>query len=334
MQARYFDGKTSTAQAVEVVFLDDGGIQVTGSDGIIRTARLANTRVSERVGNTQRRLHFNDGAICELNDNDTLDAWLTQIDGHSVEHRVFRLERMWPFAIAALFITGLVTWLGIRYAVPALAARAAILIPTTVDERLGKESLQILDKGFLEPTKLPQARQDEIRADFARIVSGVNSGHNYRLEFRGGGKIGANALALPSGIVIMTDELVELAENRDQIVAVLAHEVGHVVHRHSLRSIVQSSASAAVMAGVLGDMTSISSLIAAAPTVLLQAKFSREHETEADDFSYDWLRTHNIPTHHFGDLLKRLEESHGGSGDGHSFSYFSSHPRTAERIRK
>jgi Zn-dependent protease with chaperone function len=332
MQGRYFDGKTSMAHAVEVTLFEDGSIQVAGADGVIRTARLANTRVSERIGDTQRRLHFDDGATCELTDNDTLDAWLTHVDGHSVEHRVFRLERMWSFAIVALLATGLATWLGIRYGVPALASRAATLVPTAVDERLGRESLQILDKGFLEPTKLPQERQDEIRADFARITAEAKSGHNYRLEFRAGGSIGANALALPSGIIIMTDELVELSEDRNEIIAVLAHEVGHVVHRHSLRNILQTSATAALLAGLLGDMTSVSSLIAATPTVLIQAKFSRELETEADDFSYDWLRAHQIPTHHFGNLLKRLEESHGGGEE--SFSYFSSHPRAVERIRK
>lgn len=331
MQGRYFDGKTSAAYAVEVTLFEDGGMQVAGADGVIRTARLANTRVSERIGDTPRRLHFDDGATCELSDNDTLDAWLSHLGEHSLEHRVFRMERLWSFALIALLATGLATWLGIRYGVPLLAERAAMLLPTSVDERLGRESLQILDKAFLKPTALPPERQAEIRDDFNRIVADARSAHKYRLEFRAGGNIGANALALPSGIVIVTDELVELAEHRDEITAVLAHEVGHVEHRHSLRMIIQSSATAAIMAGLLGDVTSVSSLIAATPAVLVQAKFSRALETEADDFSYAWLHKHGIPTHHFGDLLKRLEDSHG-SGD-ESFSYFSSHPPAAERLR-
>ncbi len=50
-----------------------------------------------------------------------------------------------------------------------------------------------------------------------------------------GRAVGANAFALPSGIVVMTDELVELAKTDDELVAVLAHEIGHVRGRHALR---------------------------------------------------------------------------------------------------
>jgi Zn-dependent protease with chaperone function len=131
----------------------------------------------------------------------------------------------------------------------------------------------------------------------------------------------------------MTDELVNLSKDPNELVAVLAHEVGHVVHRHALRTVIQSSTTAAIMVGVLGDFTSVSTLIGAAPTVLLQAKYSRSLESEADDFSYAWLKKHGIPSHYFGDLLLRMEQEHGGDGDGDAFDYFSSHPSTRQRVR-
>ncbi|HTE42113.1 MAG TPA: M48 family metallopeptidase [Steroidobacteraceae bacterium] len=330
IKAHYFDGKISTPHDVEVHLRDDGGIEVTG-EGVARVDRMATTRVSERIGNIPRRLFFGDGATCELRANDELDSWLEKTDGQSFEHRVFKLERLWGFALGALVLTGLAVWLGIRFGVPALANHAAAVLPTSVDTKLGQEGLRILDSAFFEPSTLPVERQAEIRERFNRIVADAPPTHDYRLEFRAGGKIGANALALPSGIIVMTDELVKLAEDDLEITAVLAHEVGHVVHRHALRSLIQTSTTAALMAGLLGDATSISALIASTPTVLLQAKFSRELESEADDFSYAWLKRHDIPTHYFGDLLQRLSKEHGGSND---FSYFSSHPSAEDRIRE
>jgi Zn-dependent protease with chaperone function len=332
IKARYFDGKTSASQDVEVALLDNGGMRVAGVDPP-RTATLANTRISERIGNTPRRLFFADGAICELDDNDALDDWLTRMRGHSLEHRVFRMERMWHVAVPALLATVVIVWFAIQFGVPALAGHAAKVIPTSVDTTIGREGLDLLDKTLFEPSQLPAERQAEIRADFARIVAdSPKSNHDYRLEFRRGDRVGANAFALPSGIVVITDELVALAEDPNEITAVLAHEVGHVVHRHALRTIIQGSATAAIMIAITGDFTAVSSIIGAAPTVLLQAKFSRSLEIEADDFSYDWLKKHNIPAHYFGDLLLRMEKEHGGDSED-SFDYFSSHPSPRQRVR-
>ena len=48
-------------------------------------------------------------------------------------------------------------------------------------------------------------------------------------------------LALPSGVVIVTDDLVALAKDADDVVAVLAHEVGHLEGRHGVRAVIQSA---------------------------------------------------------------------------------------------
>ena len=87
----------------------------------------------------------------------------------------------------------------------------------------------------------------------------------------------------------MTDELVELAEEENEIVAVLAHEVGHVRGRHSLRLLLQDSVAALLLVGILGDVSTASLIVASVPSVLVEAKHSREIEAEADDFADAWL---------------------------------------------
>lgn len=328
---RYFDGKTSAAQAVEVHLLENGRLHIEdGSHAADHPA--TDVQISPRVGNTQRRLRFPDGTVCEIADNDTLDKWLAIGGAHSLQHQVFHLERQWSYALLALLAIALGTWAFIQYGVPALAERIAMRLPTSVDDRIGRESLELLDSKLFKPTQLPIAQQQTVRSNFNQIIADLPDRQRYRLEFRVGGKaIGANAFALPSGIVVMTDELVALSQDPRELTAVLAHEVGHVAHRHSLRMLLQSSASALVMFGLLGDVSSVSSIIATMPTVLTQAKYSRNHEMEADAYAFDWMETHGIATHYFGDILARLEQQHGGSG---VLNYFSSHPATQERLRR
>jgi Zn-dependent protease with chaperone function len=157
----------------------------------------------------------------------------------------------------------------------------------------------------------------------------------YTLEFRSSKDIGANAFALPGGTIIVTDQLVTLAGNDEEILAVLAHELGHVSERHPLRQLLQSSVAGLAMTWYLGD---ISTLLAAAPTLLLQSSYSRDFERRADRYAADMLRHNGIAPARLADMLGKLESSHpaekAGKGQASRIAeFFSSHPDTEERIR-
>lgn len=334
---RYFDGKTSASRDADVSLLRGGRLHLR-LEGRDIEAALADVQISDRIGRTQRRIRFADGGVCEIRDNDALDQWLANataegVVGHQagrVARGVFKLEQRWLYAIMAVLSVGLLSGAFLRYGIPALAEKAAYRLPLSVDARLGAETLELLDKSLFSASQLPPQRRQVIRERFDSLVADLPAATRYRLEFRSGGaRVGANAFALPSGVVVITDELVRLAKDDNEITAVLAHEVGHVVHRHATRMILQTSASALVLFAVLGDVTSVSSLAAGAPALLTQAQYSRQLETEADEYSYDWLQRHGIATHYFGDLLARLEATQGGG-----MGYFSSHPQTSQRIHQ
>src|SRR5688572_4025518 len=120
IKARYFDGKTSAGQDVEVTLFDDGRVGIVGAN-VSRSAGLSDVGISERIGNTTRRFTFDDGAICEIADNDHIDQWLNHLDAHSTEHRVFRLEQRWHYALIALVVTVVGSFAFIRWGLPATA---------------------------------------------------------------------------------------------------------------------------------------------------------------------------------------------------------------------
>src|SRR5688572_27636996 len=141
IKARYFDGRTSAAQDVELTLFEDGRVGIAGAN-VSRSANLSDIRISERIGNTTRRLTFDDGAICEIADNDYVDEWLNHLDAHSTEHRVFRLERRWHYALIALVVTVLGSYAFIRWGLPATADYAARALPRSVDMAIGRGGLE------------------------------------------------------------------------------------------------------------------------------------------------------------------------------------------------
>jgi Zn-dependent protease with chaperone function len=219
---------------------------------------------------------------------------------------------------------------------PTLAAKAAFALPPATEELLGRETLQILDKVILKPTKLAEDRRKELTALFATMTAGHPERKGWRLEFRSGEAVGANAFALPSGIVIVTDRLVELAKSDDEIAAVLAHEIGHVNRRHALRHLMQNSATALLIATVTGDITSMTSLAATMPTVLIDAKYSRDFEREADDAAVAYLKARRLPLKSYADILTRIGDDHRKEkkGDSQFGELFDDHPGMQERVKR
>lgn len=347
--ASYFDGKSSRAHAV--MFGVTGGVAVVRSiDGHeLRRAPLATLRVSERVRRAPRLVTFDDGAFCEIDDHAGLDALLAAT-GHR-ESWVARAQNSWKLVGVAL--AGLIGALLIGYYVllPWTAAAVARSVPAGIEASLGDATMKSLDDGLLAPSTLPEARQQQIRAAFAALRLPPDPGHDYRLLFRQGGRLGANAIALPGGTIVVTDELVALVGSGPGLLGVLAHEAGHVAGRHGLQQAVQASAIGAFTAYVFGD---VSTLLASVPAAMLTLRYSRDHERAADAYAIEVMRRNRLPVTALADVLETLERHHRGGehgdrrgrnakdekdekagsegSDGGDDSFFSTHPLTRERI--
>ena len=330
-RALYYDGKTSQQREVLVWAEPSGRLRVSG-DGVDFSCKIAEVRPSPRVGNTARHLQFPDGSQCEAGDNDAVDAVFTALPSEAPGRLIHLWESRYGYALFALALTAAALWAGITYGIPALAKQVAAVLPPSTERALGRDALAALDRVLLAPSKLPPARREKMRALFSHMVSGIEGADGYRLELRAGKRLGANALALPSGEIVVTDQLVELAEKDDELVAVLAHEIGHLRQRHGLRRLLQDSATVLLIAAVTGDLSSIASLASALPAILLQAKYSRDFESEADEFAFDYMKRHGIPPESLGAILLRMDKRRGAASD--IPDYLSTHPATRERAER
>ena len=331
IQGLFYDGQSSKALPAELhLRLVDHNLwlNITAPDiAIDSEIDLAN--LPSRVGNIRRLIHIAGCGSVEVIDNDAFDATLDALSLHVPGRPARQLENSMRAALMLLAVVLVGTWVFLVYGVPTLADRAVMMIPATIDARIGGDTLLQLDRIMLNPSSLSAARQTALRARFATIVDSVPAPHTpMRLEFRRGGALKANAFALPSGVVVLTDELEALAQHDDELSAVFAHEIGHVVHRHSMRMLIQHSASALLMLGLLGDVNSATSVVAAVPGAMVNAAYSRDFERDADAFSFAWMSSHGIAKKRLGDLLTRVVAA-DGSDDG---GFLASHPGLQERV--
>lgn len=288
---------------------------------------LARAEISARVGRIPRRISFADGSLFETEDNDAVDLWL---DRHGQAGFVHELERFHPRLLGVVVAIFLLAGLIYRFAVPALVEVAVLVTPPAVTQWMASGTLLTLDKAIFSESKLPQPRQTEIRAAFDQVAAVSSRGRQgYNLNFRAGGVIGPNAFALPDGTLVITDELIELADgDLDMIIGVLAHEIGHVEREHSLRQLYRAAGMAGLIMLIAGDVGSAGEDILTNGAALMSLSHSRDAENEADRISVELMAKAGRDPRAIGRFFARLEEKVPAGGDT---SFLSTHPGTAER---
>jgi Zn-dependent protease with chaperone function len=340
MNAHYFDGRSAR---LHPVLLDvEAGKLLVRSPAFERSYPVAAVLLSEPFAAAPAVLRLADGASVEVageSRQQLLDAL-----GYR-KSAVVRWQGRWPAVLLALVL--LIALLALLYfrGLPVLAERIAAELPPSVDIRLGRAALASLERhGVLEPSRLSEQRIAEVEA----LLPGVLPPHPrvpVRLLVRNSPRLGANAIALPDGTIVVTDWMVRLVQTRsnqldeggkEQLAAVLAHEVGHIEHRHAARAMTGSSLMAALSAALFGDFSAVA---AGVPAVLTQMQYSRDMELDADDYAVAQLQRQGRSPIAFIQALQALESQAPKASSTPrwlktTMSYMATHPDTAERIER
>jgi len=148
-----------------------------------------------------------------------------------------------------------------------------------------------------------------------------------------------NAFAAPSGLIFFHSGLIELMDNENEFVGVIAHEVGHVASRHFASRLEKTAKTniasmAVLLAGIaMGGGPVSEALIAGsmAAGVSMQLQFSRQDEEESDRRAFKWMQEQGRdPAAMVGMLgeLRRMERIRGGTIP----PYLLTHPEPGKRM--
>ncbi|MBR0556916.1 M48 family metallopeptidase [Ciceribacter sp. L1K23] len=291
---------------------------------------LGTVTISDRIGRVPRRITFANGSLFETDDNDAIDRLLRGRRANRTGW-IHEMERFHPRLIVVVLAVVLLAGAIYRYAIPAMVEVAVLVTPPAATRALAAGTLQSLDQAVFEESELPEARQKEIDTAFRALASHAERGPDgYSLNFRKGGPIGPNAFALPDGTIVLTDELVELADkDTDAILGVLAHEIGHVDKEHSLRQLYRAAGTAGLIMLVAGDIGSAGEEILTNGAALLTLSYSRSAESEADQVSVTLMRKAGRDPAAIGRFFALIEEKFKLEDDETSF--LSTHPGLGER---
>lgn len=305
-------------------------------------APISDFRISDRLGNMPRQLRFGEGELFETVDNEQVDQLLRGDRKHGFSALLHRLESRAVYILPLLLVAALSLWLLQSWVLPNAARFVAFSLPASELSVIGDHTLSTLDQMLLEPSQLSDEKKQQLRSRFDKLTAEIGSGFVYRLHFRRMPENGANAFALPDGSIVVMDGLVELADNPWEIDSVLLHEIAHVEGRHGLQAAFRDAMMTVMVAMMLGDAISTAQATAALPLLLIENNYSQQVEQQSDDFASDYMLTHNIDTVHFSNMLLKLmasaksntsaEEVEDEKEDSSIWGYFSTHPRTEDRV--
>ncbi len=333
-QARYSDGETAASRPARLT-LTEIDLSITGQDG----TRLAHWPLGAlysidpwpipagplRIGSETAP-----GARLTISDPAFRDALLARVPAAGRPPR-----RPLPRSLTQLTVLSLAmvaVALGLYAAAPWYAGPVSRLIPVSWEEKFGHGILvAIIDVFDWEICADPPGRA-ALEALVGRLTADLASEYTFDVAVVDHEMV--NAFALPGGHLLLLSGLIDKAQSEDEVAGVVAHEIGHVLRRHSMVALVRGNARAILLDAVLGGGASIAQPVASAGNLALELRHSRQNEAEADTIAVNLLRQAGISTagfkRFFGHLAEQSSADQPQAVD-ELLSYFSTHPAVSAR---
>lgn len=242
------------------------------------------------------------------------------------------------WGVTGVVIAGL---LGLFLARGGMVRTAAKVVPVDWEIKTGDALLEqvIAGKRIIKDPAL----EAQLKLITDPLVAGLKD-NRYPFKFHVVEDPMLNAFALPGGNLVIHSGLLLAADSPEEVAGVLGHEIAHVTQRHSVRSVISSAGLFLVVQTLLGDATSIVAVLANNSAFLLDRKFSRDFEREADEQGWEYLLAANIKPEgmitffqkmHEEEqrLRKKVEETTSVDTEGAVFKALSTHPATDERMK-
>ena len=335
-----------SAARVSAVFStnDMGRYAIELEDETVHRGELSHLKVSERLGNVERKIKLDNGSVFTTLDNDAVDDVFKS--KRKINAFVHYLETNMQWIAVAVVVAIFTAFSFFKWGVPWASEKIAHALPYETNELIASGTMDFLDEYMFEESNLSTVQQEKIRLHFKENLAGLSISDEseiaYKLHFRswtmGEQKI-PNALALPSGEIVLTDKFVELSNNQDEIDSVVLHEMGHVVHRHGLEMLIEGTFVTVAVMMMTGDGSGMGDMGVGLGSALVSSAYSRGHESEADDYAFDKMLKAGIDPKSFSNIMNRMtsymtedDNKTTGSDKEDVLDYFSSHLSTQKRV--
>ena len=330
LQVAYHPPRSARSLAAELTLAPGPTLELALADGDTVAYHARAARLLPPIGRTERLIRFADGAQCRVLAGQeaafaTLEAAIAR---RPLQTWIHRLENNLKGIALATLLTVLALWVAYQFGLPAVADHLARQSSPQIRHFVSEQSMTLLEKQFLRPSGLDAADQATLRRLAAEVEATLPAPLTLTLETRSS-RIGPNAFALPDGRIIFTDELFALLENEAQMLAVIAHEAGHVEAQHGMRLVIQNTGLALALNLLFGDLSAWGGVASTLPVVLAQSAYSREFETAADLHAAHFLLAADLGVAPLREALLHLHADRPGIP---AEDLLSSHPSLRSRL--
>lgn len=341
-KAYYFDGRTASRHDASVHLMPSGlEIAAAGSRAWWPYAQVQQTQ-GFYAGEEVRLERRGSAEALVIPDPQFLTA-LHRVapDFGRRFHRPERRRRRVMLTVGAGVLAAVLTVAIYIWGIPAAATVIAARVPVSWEENVGSaitEQIAPVTQRCTEPRG--RAALDALVGTVTRTPpepasAASGPGHRvgpYRIRVIALDTPVLNAVAIPGGHVVLMQGLLDAARTPEQLAGVLAHEIQHIVRRHSTRAVLQHASSALLVAAVVGDVSGVMAYGIEGARTLALLRYSRDHEEEADLDGYRMLVTAGIDPRGLIEFFRTLEKEHAGSGA--LPAYLSTHPTPLDRVAR
>ena len=321
--ATYFDGTSSRRRTVTLGFSDR--LEIHEGEQTMAAWAYADIRRVDGPAGMLRLSCLTAPGLARLEVRDTalageLVSHCARMDENIPSRRGVAAIVGWSLAATASIIAV------VLFGLPLAADRLTPLVPDAFERRLGDVADSQV-KALFDAKACDNAAGQKA---FVKLVTAIRESAGLDTSVQSGVLSSSvpNAFALPGGKIYLFDGLLAKAENPDEVAGVLAHELGHLRHRDSMRGLIRDGGTSFLIGLLFGDITGSSALIFASRT-MVTSSHSREAEQNADSFAIDVMHRLGRPTKPTGELLVRVT---GKEGKG--LSIISTHPLSEDRLAR
>jgi hypothetical protein len=318
--------------------VDDEGLDYTPQSAESALLRLPLEGLALRLGGASNRLiliSHPDHPDWQLMSSDTTlvrhPAWDYNDDVKQIRSKLALKHKLRGAGMLTAALLLILSCMGIWAGMDPASRWVAQKLPPEAEASLGEAAYeQILAEKHVIDDPLIMAELDRLAEP---LILAIDS-DRYTFQFTIIEDESINAFALPGGYMAIHTGLILKAEHAEEVLGVMAHELAHVTEQHSVRVLLKQLGFRIIISTIFGDIAGVADVLVANAPALLQLKFSRDHETEADTVGFHFLERANIDPSGMIGFFKKIkaeQEDQGMAMDG-ALSILSTHPATDDRI--
>jgi predicted Zn-dependent protease len=322
-QASYFDGQTSTPHEVEL-YLDDVGLKLvfTAEDGV--TISKSVYVIDYEVYNNEMKIRFkNDETHLVVADG----IFINELEGlynAKVRTSIYKVLIKLKFKIHILIALSVLSLIVAAYIflTPVIAQKVVYLIPIAFDTQIG----DMFMKSFIASVEIDPERTELLNEFAGKITWNSRADLNFFVVESDT----INAFALPNGNIIVFTGLLDRIDDYEALLALLGHEVTHIVKRHSIQTMSKNLIGYALVSILTTDISALTAILVENAAMLGNLSYSRDMELEADNGAIMVLEENGVNPEGLSKLMKTLQDA--AESSNLEIEILSTHPGMEKRI--